>query len=153
PLLLAGLLVVRNHVAWSRILLQVRDGILHADGDDQIVPEYRAVGMAPPDRVAAVVLLEIAEPELFAGEIVGRQVAVAEVADDDLAVGHRGGAGHVLNRVEDLLAPAIALAWHRRGANLARPLDLSRAEIDFEKLQLLAFLSGEKRDIAPDGRR
>ena len=97
----------------------------------RFVAEHGAVGVPPPDRVLAVVLLEIALPELLAVEIVGRQVAVAEMDDDHLAVGHRRGAGEVVIAVELLVAggrsPCLAMTGGRLGRAAARPFAATRS--------------------------
>ena len=61
--------------------------------------------MSPPDRVIAVILLQVAAPQLLARKIVGGQIAIAEMHDDHFAVGHRRRAGHVLVVVEVLVPP------------------------------------------------
>ena len=61
--------------------------------------------MSPPDGILAVVLLQVAPPEPPAVEIVGRQLAVAEMGHDDPAVGDRRGAGQVLPLGKLLMAP------------------------------------------------
>src|SRR5262249_59870882 len=93
-----------------------------------------------------------AEPELFAVEVVGGEVAVAEVGEDAAAVGHRRRAGHVLQRVE-LLLPAGGLAFRPRRADGLRPLDLAAGPVDAQQQQVVVFLTGDEDGVGPDGGR
>ena len=63
--------------------------------------------MSPPDGILAVILLQVAPPEPPAVEIIGRQLAVAEMRDDHLAVGHWRRAGQVLRLVKLLMAALV----------------------------------------------
>ena len=109
--------------------------------------------MAPPDRVGAVILLEIADPKLLAIEIVRGQVAIAEMHDDQFAVGHGRGAGQIMFRVKGLPAAAMIA---RRGAVAHRAAPQDRAAFlgNFEKHQIVVgHMAGQEDGIAPDGRR
>jgi len=72
--------------------------------------------VSPPDRVVAVIGLQIAMPKLLPLGIVSRQIAVAEMNDHHPAVGHRRGAGNVLQVVEPLLAALRGRFLFRRAA-------------------------------------
>src|SRR5262249_55419631 len=109
------------------------------NADDEIAEQYGTVGVAPPDGVGAKVLLQIAQPEPFAGEVVGGEVAVAEVDRDALAVGHRRRAGQVVQVVE-LLLPALSAGWtpaglpcRHAGTDLLRPDNAARRLVDSEQ--------------------
>ena len=152
PLLFAGPLVVGDQVASGGLFLQVGQRILHANGDHQVVPQDRAVGVAPPDGVRPMFLLKIAQPKLFSGEIVGGQVAVAEMDEDQFAVGDGRGTGHVVEVVKRVQRAFGAAAPHGAGADLARPFDGAVGLANFEEQELFALLSGQEDGIAPDGR-
>src|SRR5206468_2173871 len=55
-------LLVGDQVARGRLRMEVLQGVLHARRDHEVAPEEGAVRVAPPDRVAAVLLLEVPPP-------------------------------------------------------------------------------------------
>src|SRR5262249_32566283 len=135
--------------------LQVGQRILHADADDQVLVQHRAVGVAPPDGVGAVLLLQIVLPKLFAGEVIGGQVAIAEVDDDSFAVGHRRWAGQVVQAMKPLVTSAFAwLAPYRRaGADLLSPGDAARRLVNPQQQELVVVLGSQEEGVTPDRRR
>src|SRR5262249_17660499 len=106
--------------------------------------------VAPPDGVGAVVFLQVPQPELLAVEVVGGEVAVAEVDKDAAAVGYRRRAGHVLQLVEFLLA-ARGLAFGPGRADGLRPLHLAAGPVEAEQQQVVLLLAGDEDRLAPDG--
>ena len=96
----------------------------------QFAVEHRAVGMSPPDAVRAELFLQIVLPELLAGKVVGRQVAVAIMGDDHLAIGHRRRTGVVVQLMKLLAAAFFGLA-----ARIAR-CQLSRSQITLPSARL-----------------
>src|SRR5439155_174012 len=69
PLLLAGVLVVGDDVAFAAAL-----GILDGNRDEGVTGQNRRIGVAPPDRVWAEASGEIDRPNALAGEIVTGQI-------------------------------------------------------------------------------
>ena len=100
-----------------------------------------------------MVALQILAPELLAFEVVGGQFAIAEVSDDDLAIGHWGRAGVVVQLVKLLFGAAGAGARRFRYAGFARPDALSIGLVELQQQQLLILLRGYEDGVAPDGRR
>src|SRR2546423_1686403 len=74
----------------------------------------RTRGVDPEDVEMAVVLLDVAGPELVAVAIEGDEVAGTVVEPGGLAVGDRGGGGQV-----------VALVAHLAFADFLRPEDLA----------------------------
>src|SRR5262249_16881557 len=131
--------------------------VLHANIDDEVLVEHRAVGVAPPDGVLPVVLLKIALPEQLAGEIKGGQIAIAEMDDHQLAIGYGGWAGHVVKLVKLLLLAFFVsilqwLATWSPLADLVRPLDSASLLLKPGQRECFAVLRRDKERIAPDGR-
>ncbi len=155
----AALQIVGDDIAGTQRVGQPGERVLHAHRDDDLAGDHRAVGMAPPDRVSAVVRLQIALPKFLAGEIKHRQIAIAEMKDDILAVGGWRRASHILHGVKHLLAALVVLfdaqrhaAWLAR-ADRARPFDGARAAIEPHGQQVFVFLAGDKEGVFPDGGR
>ena len=109
PLFLACFAVKRNDITVRRLARQISAGILDRHGDGVIAAEDRTIGMSPPDGEVAIFFLHIQLPELVAIEIIGGQVAVAEMDEDHFAIGRAGGAGQVVFGMEELVSTSFSV--------------------------------------------
>ena len=150
PALAAGLQVVGHQIAGRLAIGDVGQRVLHADRNNHVAINDGAIGVAPPDRVRAVVLLQIAAPALLAGKVVGRQIAVAEMHDHRLAVGDRRRAGEIMKLMKNLLLALGPGAGRGRLADGLRPFDGAGVARQPRDQQFLVMLRGDKHGVAPD---
>ena len=111
--------------------------------DEAVLEQQGRGGVAPVQTEAAVVLLDIALPELIALEVERLQNSGAGHHPDRLAVGHRRGRRHVLLALH--VVPA---------AQEFLPQDRALLFVDGPEVQVAAIGFGDVKEnrIAPDDR-
>ena len=111
----------------------------------RVLMKERRGSVAPVQPEGPVVLLNVARPQLLAGEVERLQDAEAGEDPHVGAVRHRGRRRHVL-----LVDPVIA------GRDRTLPLDVAACAVDGPELDRSAFVLGrhvEEDSVVPDDRR
>src|SRR5262249_54409376 len=125
PANFAAAQIVRDEITFDGLLAQVGERILHANRDHLVADDGGTVGMAIPRGVDAIVGLQVSFPESIAVEVIGREVTVAEVGYDSLAVGHWRWAGGAVKLVDLRRLAPRTFAFLRAATDFLRPDDIA----------------------------